>query len=337
MRFMTIGRDTNVGDIENCTEVDAASNYDNVTTSSGRRFDATSSYFNVTRNRTQFSAKECSRKRIIKQSVIFLLGKVEDERVQQLIQEESKMFGDILQISVKDSYGNLPFKTIAGLEYVMENRKNTDVIIKIDDDLIINEGALRDSLLSVYPFSPSTIYCYQLLNTSPWKRKLGYFGLSGQDKLIVDHETWPADKYPDHCLGWVYALSPTTAGKIVDMVDYTPRHKTDDLYVTGLLRARANVKMEMLSTSPFLYSGMWQYISRCRFMAWAYHLLFYDVALEGAGWPSLFQVCQVLWNIPIQILVEQGTCLLLAIALVHNNLKSSNAFKILFFVYFYFV
>jgi len=71
-------------------------------------------------------------------------------------------------------------------------------------------------------------------------------------------------------------------------------------------------------------------------MAWAYHLLFYDVALEGAGWPSLYQVWSVLWNIPIQIVVEQGTCTVLALALVHNKLNTK-LLKILFFVYFAFV
>ena len=75
--------------------------------------------------------------------LLFLLGTVADEDLQNCLEEENRMFGDMLQISVKDSYQNLPYKTISGFDYVSQFRTDVAVILKTDDDLKIDTAALR--------------------------------------------------------------------------------------------------------------------------------------------------------------------------------------------------
>ena len=75
--------------------------------------------------------------------LIFLLGKVSDENLENLLKIESSLFGDILQVSVKDAYNNLAYKTIGGFDYILDHRKDADFIIKTDDDLWWNFHTLR--------------------------------------------------------------------------------------------------------------------------------------------------------------------------------------------------
>ena len=42
--------------------------------------------------------------------IIFLVGQTDNNDQQILLQEESKLFGDILQCDVQDNYFNLPKK-----------------------------------------------------------------------------------------------------------------------------------------------------------------------------------------------------------------------------------
>ena len=75
--------------------------------------------------------------------LLFLLGTVADEDLQNCLEEENRMFGDMLQISVKDSYQNLPYKTISGFDYVSQFRTDVAFILKTDDDLKLDTAALR--------------------------------------------------------------------------------------------------------------------------------------------------------------------------------------------------
>ena len=48
----------------------------------------------------------------------FLLGLTKDQKVQKRIEHESELFGDILQISVEDSYNNLSYKTLGAYQWI---------------------------------------------------------------------------------------------------------------------------------------------------------------------------------------------------------------------------
>ena len=120
----------------------------------------------------------------------------------------------------------------------------------------------RTSLLSVLPMSNDALYCYPLNNVSPQRRSHGAFGLFEYNKMVVWPEQWPADRYPDYCLGWIYALTPALAGRLSGVTEMVPLHTVDDLYVTGFLRTAAAARIEMLSTSWLLHSYIWKWISR---------------------------------------------------------------------------
>ena len=120
----------------------------------------------------------------------------------------------------------------------------------------------RDALLSVSPLSNDTIYCYPLNNIPPTRRTDGFLGLSSHNKMIVSPDYWPVEKYPDYCLGWVYALVPSLAERLSGATDQVPVNIVDDLYITGFLKTAISAKIEMLSTSWLLRSFIWKWVSR---------------------------------------------------------------------------
>ena len=55
---------------------------------------------------------------------------------------------------------------------------------------------------------------------------------------------WPLDKYPDYCLGWIYAFKPTLGLQLALASRLTPKLLLDDIYITGILRERLNVEIK---------------------------------------------------------------------------------------------
>ena len=52
------------------------------------------------------------------------------------LEEEKNKYGDILQLSIEDSYENLAYKSLASFAWLWKQYgKNLQWIIKIDDDL----------------------------------------------------------------------------------------------------------------------------------------------------------------------------------------------------------
>ena len=115
---------------------------------------------------------------------------------------------------------------------------------------------------SSLPLANDTFYCYPLRNILPTRRKSGVFGLTGDDRDLVSHESWPGDVYPDHCMGKVYVLTPSLARRLVNATDAVPFHKIGDQYVTGFLRTAVSAKIGMLSCFWLLHTSIWDLISR---------------------------------------------------------------------------
>ena len=49
---------------------------------------------------------------------------------------------------------------------------------------------------------------------------------------------WPIDKYPDFCLGWIYAVKPSLALQLALASRSTPKVPLEDVYITGIIRER---------------------------------------------------------------------------------------------------
>lgn len=73
-----------------------------------------------------------------KARLVFVLGKVADDKVMTKIKMEYSHYGDIVQEDFMDSYRNLTYKGIAALKWITHHCRQASFAIKSDDDIMIN-------------------------------------------------------------------------------------------------------------------------------------------------------------------------------------------------------
>uniref|UniRef100_W6NR74 Hexosyltransferase n=1 Tax=Haemonchus contortus TaxID=6289 RepID=W6NR74_HAECO len=89
--------------------------------------------------------------------ILFILGNSGTVGDEQLIEQEAKDHGDILQANFVDSYDNLTIKSIAAMRYVAGVCTEVKAIFKVDDDVAWN--VLETSLLVNYAAANNSIHC----------------------------------------------------------------------------------------------------------------------------------------------------------------------------------
>ncbi|KAG8573978.1 hypothetical protein GDO81_008986 [Engystomops pustulosus] len=143
---------------------------------------------------------------------IFLVGlpSVAPERIQRLLEEESRTFGDIIQQDFMDTYYNLTLKTLMGLEWVTKFCPSTSYVMKIDNDMFLNVDYLVHQLLHPdLPVRENYMSGVIVANTGPLRSRFY--------KWYVPKEVYPNDTYPPYCSGPGYVLSVDMAKKIYNV------------------------------------------------------------------------------------------------------------------------
>ncbi|XP_053699368.1 lactosylceramide 1,3-N-acetyl-beta-D-glucosaminyltransferase-like isoform X2 [Sabethes cyaneus] len=71
-------------------------------------------------------------------SIGFILGRTQDQRIEDQLSAENYMYSDLIRGNFVDSYKNLTLKTISLLEWTSANCPNATYLLKTDDDMFIN-------------------------------------------------------------------------------------------------------------------------------------------------------------------------------------------------------
>ncbi|XP_075711569.1 beta-1,3-galactosyltransferase 1-like [Rhinoderma darwinii] len=143
---------------------------------------------------------------------IFLFGlpHVAPDQTQRLLEQESVVFGDIIQQDFMDKYYNLTLKTLMGMEWVTTFCSTASYVIKIDNDMFLNVDYLVHQVLHTnVPVRKNYFTGAIVANTGPL-RSTAY-------KWYVPKEVYPNDTYPPYCAGPGYVFSVDMAKKIYDL------------------------------------------------------------------------------------------------------------------------
>lgn len=92
----------------------------------------------------------------------FVVGRTSHSIVQKMIEEESKNYGDILQVEMDDSYRNLTRKSVSILNWVNSNCPHADFVMKVDDDVYVNVHNFASVLAELPPKNRSLYGRYAL-------------------------------------------------------------------------------------------------------------------------------------------------------------------------------
>lgn len=155
---------------------------------------------------------------------LFLLGKgTEEEDATALsVEDESILYGDIIQQDFLDSYKNLTLKTVMAFRWVTEICSSAHYVMKSDDDVFINTGNLVKFLLKANA-SENFMTGYPLIENYPHR---GFHW-----KTYISYDEYPFNVYPPYCSGFSYILDVRLAHKVYEMMSHVKVLKHEDVYV----------------------------------------------------------------------------------------------------------
>ncbi|XP_062988091.1 UDP-GalNAc:beta-1,3-N-acetylgalactosaminyltransferase 1 [Elgaria multicarinata webbii] len=154
---------------------------------------------------------------------LFLLGKGEgiDDNAALSIEDESILYGDILQQDFLDTYSNLTLKTVMAFRWLTEFCSNAQYVMKTDSDVFINMGNLMKLLNS--STSENFITGYPLIE-KPAHR--GFYW-----KTFISFDEYPFKVYPPYLSGLGYVLDTGLAQQVYGMMSHVKPIKFEDVYV----------------------------------------------------------------------------------------------------------
>ena len=153
--------------------------------------------------RRNWAPNKKSQKKKIK--VIFLLGMTLNSTIQENIQKESEMYGDIVQGNFIDSYKNMTFKNVMGLKWVAKFCNHSTFVLKIDDDTWVH--VVNFMKVIGHAFINNTIFCKVNKDVSPHRYN--------NSKWHITYKEYPLDTYPPYCDGGAYIFSPNIAEEAI--------------------------------------------------------------------------------------------------------------------------
>ncbi|XP_072176408.1 beta-1,3-galactosyltransferase 1-like [Diadema setosum] len=198
---------------------------------------------------------------------VFMLGATSDPLLQAKIDDEARMYKDIVQESFVDSYLNLTRKTVMGLKWVSTNCRHARFTIKIDDDSMINKARILDFIVN----APSTDFMVGNVNINMpvMREKSGEFA-----KYYLSEDFYPEESYPPYISGNAYMMSTDLAEAIYRTALVTPLFPWEDVFVGMCLQKMGT---RLVHDEHFLCSLLGPRPASCSDNQWIRYAVFMDL------------------------------------------------------------
>jgi hypothetical protein len=95
--------------------------------------------------------------------IVFMLGMSQSSEVNDLVQLESAIYGDMVQEDFVDTYRNLTYKGVMALKWIGRYCNRAQYVLKVDDDIVVNTFLLERHLKLLRAknyHTKNTIFCY---------------------------------------------------------------------------------------------------------------------------------------------------------------------------------
>jgi len=180
----------------------------------------------------------------LKWKSIFSVGLATSQSIGHLVSLESSKYDDILRLPYKDSYKNLPNKTMNSLEWIANNCK-AKFILKTDDDCFVN-------IFQVLPWlnglPQSYLYIGKVNTEMPVIR-------DPKHRNFVSREEHKMDYYKPYCAGGGYILRGLILKNITEMGKRIKQIINEDAYMGMLTNALGIVPKNDNRFLPFIFFG----------------------------------------------------------------------------------
>ncbi|XP_062406268.1 N-acetyllactosaminide beta-1,3-N-acetylglucosaminyltransferase 4-like [Sardina pilchardus] len=180
--------------------------------------------------------------------LVFLMGRSEDQvqgqSLQPLLQQESLLYGDILQWDFMDRFYNLTWKEIGFLSWFSRTCSSAQFVFKGDSDVFVNTGNLIEFLTAHKPVNHLFVGFIHRREPPIRDRRSKYF---------VPVEVHPAKLYPRFPSGGGYLMSRQTMLGLDVAAQKVELFPLDDVFL-GLCLEHMGVKL--IHHKGFLTFGM---------------------------------------------------------------------------------
>jgi len=174
-------------------------------------------------------------------ATLFFLGRPPNGTIQNAIEDESRKFGDIIQVDFEDSYYRLTYKSVSALAWISQYCRNAEFVVKTDDDVFVNVFQLVKKLFNNNSKIEDAIHCSVYTDAAPHRNP--------KSKWYISPEEYPWIKYPNFCAGMALFYPGRLVPKLFEVITDVPYLKLDDVYVTGLLRHRAGIGLHDIGSA----------------------------------------------------------------------------------------
>ena len=125
------------------------------------------------------------------QKLLFFVAESLNETVNELVDEESLLNEDMVQLEFLEDYYNLTLKTISFLQYFNSYCDQFKFAIKLDDDVFLNWYGTQEFLFERLSIDEPRIYC-KIHRRARVLRNI-------DSKWFVDKQIYPEKIFPDYC------------------------------------------------------------------------------------------------------------------------------------------
>ncbi|CAL1542271.1 unnamed protein product [Lymnaea stagnalis] len=161
--------------------------------------------------------------------VAFLLGRTLNQTLERMLWLEHMAHNDTVMGSFVDDYHNLSIKGVMGFKWVSEHCANSEFVLKIDDDVMINMYKVLGVVHGQIRGKAKSIFCNLKPKDSTDIFRKGKWKVDAH--IFSKRTTFPYD----YCSGFMVIMSTDLMAPMSAVSRITPFFWIDDLYLFGML------------------------------------------------------------------------------------------------------
>uniref|UniRef100_A0A3Q0KJU7 Hexosyltransferase n=2 Tax=Schistosoma mansoni TaxID=6183 RepID=A0A3Q0KJU7_SCHMA len=163
--------------------------------------------------------------------ILFFMGLSNDLKEQKLIEEEERIYGDVVQRAFLENYYNMTRKHITIMEWISQGYcNNVPFLVKVDDDTFVDIFHLTRYLELKHNDLKGLFYCTATSNI-----KVVRPNSIKHSKWEISDKEYPEKIFPTYCEGFGYIMDMKLAPYLYWCSMFQPPIWIDDVYVTGIL------------------------------------------------------------------------------------------------------
>ena len=164
-------------------------------------------------------------------SVYFALGLTNNHTIQQIIQTESQLYGDLIQFNFIDNYYNNTLKGISILRWISKFCRKSQYILKTDDDVMVNINEILNNLDNFNTGLSGSLFVGSGVERSTYQR------------WYMPAQYYPKTTYPPYLNGPAYIMTNDITDKLLRTIDEYKGFilDIDDMFITGIMAESAGI------------------------------------------------------------------------------------------------